>query len=751
MNILSEQTFWILSGLILFVIAWVQFNTPPTNRSSTTFLLFYSGVAFYYSLLVALWLIVVLILHGTGAGLSGVGLAISSSLKTNKELAGVVPFVAVLMIAVASRFKSLRNIDTTARSLCIALAAIPRQADDLATELAKRAEFRVVDLRLKKDISDEIKGTIGSAALSFEDDATIPSRLPRAVALYWLFVIPFDPGRQFGFPTNAAAQSTYTRIMRLNDRIVVNARAVYDSLIEASHEYFSITTKTRKMEERVTHRTQELSLLVCNLIARYVLSNNITVGQRRRRLARMGFVNFEDHPSAFSRDQWIATIVAIIILFALLSVVVPGGQPFPLLLLYSVLGAVQLGIASIAGTVVAQRFVRRDRAQSLRIPPFGELLIAVLVVVALCVALRISWFLVPMFIKNGQIDLQRSIDIFVERWPFLLNPIACTITIGVLCSYLGNSSWSRTRLSTLGGTLNGVAFALTGLLMSQLLPEAFMPHFKSHPEWTDVVVMGMNGAAGAVLGAIILAIFPRSVGQERGVIEEIGSIRSGVDGSSLLGSPTQKRSSAITAGMGAVSALEIGGYTEEAAKELEGRYVCFRPSFSDAGTITAYLVIIRWDETHVCLTFEEHSRPDGAHTQRGMVYLPNGKPFLSLMTIDKGSVRLLMVCRPVEGIARGVILTLSTPRGTHFIPVAAPVVLRRLGEETPTLGFVRPDMPDYNLYYVQLTSVVPDFGNFVFPALDPAGRAGPGRSEGQDPARPRRASRANKEARSPAS
>lgn len=298
-----------------------------------------------------------------------------------------------------------------------------------------------------------------------------------------------------------------------------------------------------------------------------------------------------------------------------------------------------------------------------------------------------------------------------------LNPIVCTITIGVLCSYLGNSTWSRTRLSTLGGALNGVTFALTGLLMSQLLPEALMPQFKSHPELTDVVMMGMNGASGAVLGAIVLAIFPRSVGQERGVIEEIGSVRAGVDGLSLLESPAQKRSSDITAGMGAVSALEIGGYTEESAKELEGRYVCFRPGFGDPGTITAYLVIIRWDRAHACLAFEEQSRPDGAHTQRGMVYLPNGKPFWSLVTVDKGSVRLLMVCRPVEGIARGIILTLSTPRGAHFTPVAAPVVLRRLGEETPTLGFVRPDMPDYNLYYVQLISVVPDLETSYFGPL----------------------------------
>ena len=79
------------------------------------------------------------------------------------------------------------------------------------------------------------------------------------------------------------------------------------------------------------------------------------------------------------------------------------------------------------------------------------------------------------------------------------------------------------------------------------------------------------------------------------------------------------------------------------------------------------------------------------------------------------------------------------------------VVLRRLGERDADGGFVRPDMPDYDLYYVQLTSVVPDFGNLVFPSLDLTDHAGSGRPESRDPERPRRGLRANKEARSPAS
>lgn len=34
---------WIIAILALFVVAWARFNSPPTNRSGTTFALFFGG------------------------------------------------------------------------------------------------------------------------------------------------------------------------------------------------------------------------------------------------------------------------------------------------------------------------------------------------------------------------------------------------------------------------------------------------------------------------------------------------------------------------------------------------------------------------------------------------------------------------------------------------------------------------------------------------------------------------------------
>jgi hypothetical protein len=73
-----------------------------------------------------------------------------------------------------------------------------------------------------------------------------------------------------------------------------------------------------------------------------------------------------------------------------------------------------------------------------------------------------------------------------------------------------------------------------------------------------------------------------------------------------------------------------------------------------------------------------------------------------------------MVARPDhDGIARGIILTLSNPGSIHFIPASAPVVLRRLNETTPQMGFVHSDSEDYATYVRQLNEVAPEFANFA--------------------------------------
>jgi hypothetical protein len=668
-------------------------------------------MVFYYALLMGLWLLVILLLTGSGYGLSKIGGAVASSLKDHQELSPSVPVVAALIITVASQFKYVRDVDTAARSFCIALAAIPREADQLAIELAYGAEFRLTNQKLIDSVSREITENIGSNAVNFENDGTMSSRFTRAVALYWLFVMPNDSGTPLSFPTNAGTRATYARIMRLNDKIVVQSNKLYEAMMEHGLAFFTSSTRTRQMKEPLKRSMHDLSYVVCSLIARYVLFQNVTASRRRRRLSSMGF-NAREHMPAFGRDQWVASILAIIVLFSFLSVVLPGRQPFPVAFLYSVLISVQLGIALIAGTMVAQRFIRRDEGEGTRFPPLAELIAAGLVVVGLCVAVRIGWPLVPSLIKTGKLGLSESINFFTERWAFVLLPFVCTISIGLLCSYLATSNRRAPHLSAIGGICNGLAFAMAGLLIGYLLPEELLSQLNPQIQVAKVILMGTLGTAGVVLGAIVLSVFPRSIRSAQAIARMGESRSANMSTLPVLEDPTSRAVEVATM-TNTTAPRDLGGYSRSGIEELEGRYVCFRPMFSNPEVINAYLVVIRWDERRSCLIFEEQNRPDSAHTQNGLVYLPDGKPFLSLVTMEKGSVRLIMVARPDGGLARGMIMTLSNPGGTHFIPTAAPIVLRRLGEIVPQLGFVHRNSPDYDLYLTQLRSVAPHFGTFA--------------------------------------
>jgi hypothetical protein len=128
--------------------------------------------------------------------------------------------------------------------------------------------------------------------------------------------------------------------------------------------------------------------------------------------------------------------------------------------------------------------------------------------------------------------------------------------------------------------------------------------------------------------------------------------------------------------------------------------------------------------------FEEQGRVDASHTQKGCIYVPDGSPFINLVTIEKGAIRLMAISRPEkEEPARGLIMTLSNPTGMHFTPASAPIVLRRVSSEIPQLGFIRPDSPDCDSYRRELETVIPAFGLLSMvpgPAAEP--EPGPARS-----------------------
>jgi len=712
-----QSSEWIIPALVLALVAWHRFNTPPTNRSGTTFALFYLGLVCYYFLIVSLWVLVIVFLSQSTIRLDRVIQRFTEiNPETKAEFAQYNPLIAALFIVVASQFRQVLDIDTEARSFCIRLAGIPLEADRLALELAKSADFEPQSEELRSHVTEVICQNIGPQALSFSGD-TIEARFTRAVALYWLFVGPKNNVRKelLPFARNSYSRSAYVRIMELDETTTVaRAESRYEEMINAGLAYFTSPDRSKHLSDALNKNITEVSNLVCSLIARFVLYCDRTRIGRRQRLLSMGFTG--NHPLArFGLDQWATTILVAMGLSIGLMIFGPGvrSPSVAVILTVPLTFALSIGFAVSGAVLVAQRFIERVQGERLPYPPIAELVLAGLAVAGLSVALRIAIPLIPALIQDA--SLQDVIKQFVERSPGIIVPFVCTISLGLLCSYADFLSRSWFVVALVGALGNALAFMAGGGFVGWLLEPDLLAQFYVHPEQARKLIVINTGITGALIGFIVLAAFRRS---ER-VRKDVNAQVAGGAGIAMLEKHAPAAGNLEAPGpLGTeVAPLDFGGYTRSSVQEMEGRYVCFRPGFTSPGLITAYLLILRWDESESCLVFEEQGRADAAHTQKGHVYIPGEVEYVNFVTLEKGCIRVIIVSRlEKEGSSRGLILTLSNPAGSVYTPASAPVVLRRVKEgEIPQLGFIRPGLPGYDGYRDELETVVPAFGLFAPP------------------------------------
>jgi hypothetical protein len=426
----------------------------------------------------------------------------------------------------------------------------------------------------------------------------------------------------------------------------------------------------------------------------------------------MGFA-YSPGPT-FGLDQWATTIFLVTAWSIGMMVFMPGTLPIDVdkVLTIAVTFGASIGFAVLGAIVVAQRFIGRKEGNTPGYPPIAELVVAGLVVVGLSIALRIGIPLVSALMQGG--GYQDVLRQFIERLYGVITPFICTISLGLICSYMGCSRMSWYRVAALGALANGAALTCAGWLVAHMIGQQVLALFYVHPQDAIQLVALSTGLTGFIVGGMVLAVFNESERIRNVTAERIATSPHKEfplhDAPSIAGGLEPPP---VTSRFDVADDL---GYRDRAGVEtFEGDYVCFRPAFSNPEIISAYIIGIHWDETESCLMFEERERVDAGHTQRGRVYIPDGRPFLNFVTLEKGAIRLIMVSRPDKRNepARGLITTLSNPGGAQFTPASAPIVLRRVVDHTLQLGFIRPGALSYESYRRELEMVVPDFGVFA--------------------------------------
>ncbi|MEZ5842928.1 MAG: helix-turn-helix transcriptional regulator [Hyphomicrobiaceae bacterium] len=148
-----------------------------------------------------------------------------------------------------------------------------------------------------------------------------------------------------------------------------------------------------------------------------------------------------------------------------------------------------------------------------------------------------------------------------------------------------------------------------------------------------------------------------------------------------------------------IAPVYMGAYTRAAVDHLIGSYLTIRPAFTRPAEVIAYRTDISWDPAWPSLLFEETSRPDGAYAHRGRLHVPASSPFIHLVSLTKGAMRMVMVSQLDQtGRMRGIITTVAKS-GAVMFPVSAPIVyLRRDDLREACCGEIAPGHACHDAY-----------------------------------------------------
>lgn len=174
-------------------------------------------------------------------------------------------------------------------------------------------------------------------------------------------------------------------------------------------------------------------------------------------------------------------------------------------------------------------------------------------------------------------------------------------------------------------------------------------------------------------------------------------------GAAAPGGPMELRGE----GGGNVAPTYMGAYSRAAVDHFIGNYLTIRPAFSVPGAIIAYRTDILWDPDWPSLLFEERERPDAPYAHRGRLYIPASSPFIHLVSLTKGAMRMVVVSQVDRaGEMRGIITTLNKQRAS-FLPVSAPIVYAKRDAFGPNaFGEIREGAPQFAPYKALLEDTV---------------------------------------------
>ncbi|MCK5230081.1 MAG: hypothetical protein KAR13_07435 [Desulfobulbaceae bacterium] len=319
----------ILGAVFLSVHAYDRFNTPPTNRASTTAVRYHTAAVTYFSIYLCIYYVLTKYpsLLGVLAAYDGGGSSeeIGSVVKTLQELSPAL-LVALLLTVLLPRIPMLSSIDNWLRAYLKERAAIPYEARRLSKEL-RNAKFNVSqDMRDKIHVA-LVEDGFEPRNIVFDESDQPEYRWTKIAVLMAHLESEWESDRKFAGYIHSFSnhyrllKDSYKRLsvkaktcFRLNREILLGGedQQIHDAILECTANY--------------KEQCNELLKNLCDFISRGVLKCQITHSSRWHALSAMGFKEPDTGPGGGPTINQVLTLLVILVPVLLLNFALFGSR-----------------------------------------------------------------------------------------------------------------------------------------------------------------------------------------------------------------------------------------------------------------------------------------------------------------------------------------------------------------------------------------------------------------------------------------
>jgi hypothetical protein len=437
-----------LGAVFIIFYAAGRFNTPATNRSSTTAIRYFLGLFCYCVVGLVAYISFVKFPHLLAFLMQGNDAAVE---PWAKQLSSPL-LVALLLTVLLPKLPLLSELDNWVRKQLQDMAEIPHEARRLSRQLRKEKLY----------VSDETQATvrqkleqqgINEKNVCFESGHTAACLWTRIGVLLEKLEDWESDRKMSGYL--GSMPSEIDQLRKRYEQLLPKAKMCFRLQNEGAE---SFTTRTHeamvRYQEDFSGQLAQLHDAILDFISRGVLHAELTDATRLNRLRVIGFsVEWRRRAFTFNQAMLVFGIVFIVMLACMVAFSgATNGVSFGMMLVRLVMVAVIYCIAVACAVLPKERWnFAKHRPGEIR--PVGFYVVSGLIAVAL------SQFLSLMFNCVIMRSVEAGAQRFLFSYPWLLSTFATTIVLGILIDNKQSPRLSRTQQRVIEAFVQGLVMA----------------------------------------------------------------------------------------------------------------------------------------------------------------------------------------------------------------------------------------------------------------------------------------------------